>query len=39
MTHEVRDRLGLNTEFDTQIYRMEEHDRIMTAFKEMGLCD
>jgi len=39
MTHLVRDRLGLNTEFDTQICRMEEHDRIVAALKEMGLCD
>jgi hypothetical protein len=39
MTLVVRDRLGLNTKFDTQIYRMDEHDRIVVALKEMGLCD
>lgn len=39
MSHVVRDRLGLNTKFDTQIYRMDEDDRIMAALKEMALWD
>jgi hypothetical protein len=39
MTLVVRDRLGLNTKFDTQIYPMDEHDRIRAALKEMALCD
>ena len=39
MSHVVRDRLGLNTKFDTQIYRMDEADRIMAALKEMALWD
>jgi hypothetical protein len=39
MAHVVRDRLGLDRKFDTQIYPMDEHDRIMAALKEMDLCD
>jgi hypothetical protein len=39
MTHVARDRLRLNTKFDTQIYRMDEHDRIMAALEEMGHWD
>jgi hypothetical protein len=39
MAHVVRDRLGLDRKFDTQIYPMDEHDRIMAALKEMALCD
>jgi hypothetical protein len=39
MAHVVRDRLGLDRKFDTQIYPMDEHDRIMAALKEMDLCN
>ena len=39
MAHVVRDRLGLDRKFDTQIYPMDEHDRIMATLKEMDLCD
>jgi hypothetical protein len=39
MAHVVRDRLGFDRRFDTQIYPMDEHDRIMAALKEMDLCD
>jgi hypothetical protein len=39
MTHVVRDRLELDAQFDTQIYRMDEHDRILAALKEMGQWD
>ena len=39
MTHVLRDRLGLHGQFDTEIYPMDDHDGIMTAFKELGLCD
>jgi hypothetical protein len=39
MAHVVRDRLGLDRKFDTQICPMDEHDRIMAALKETELCD
>lgn len=39
MTHVVRDRLELDAQFDTQIYRIDEHDRIMAALKDMGHWD
>ncbi len=39
MAHVVRERLGLDRKFDTRIYPMDEHDRIIAALKEMALSD
>ena len=35
----ARDRLGLDTRFDTEIYGLDEPDRIMTALRKVARAD
>jgi hypothetical protein len=37
MTEVVRDMLGLDRKFDTQIYGMDEHDKVLGALREVKL--
>jgi hypothetical protein len=39
MTDVIRDSLGLDSTFDTEIYSMDEHGLIMTALKEIARAD
>jgi hypothetical protein len=39
MTDVIRDRLGLDSKFDTEIYSTDEHDLVMAAFKEIACSD
>ncbi len=36
MTDVIRDRLGLDSKYDTEIYSAGEHDLIMAALKEIA---
>ncbi|UCD88421.1 MAG: hypothetical protein JSV01_02570 [Desulfobacterales bacterium] len=39
MTDVIRDKLGLDSKFDTEIYSTDEHDLVMAAFKEIACSD